>query len=216
MGFEGANGSTGAPGMTDESPSHHGTATVTGTASISTAAFKFGTSSLLLNGGVIQFPDSNDWWFAGNPFTIEMWINYIDANPGDWGFLVGQWQSTGQFGWEFWAQNPYISWNTSTTGSDNNADLSATLTPTAGIWYHVAFDYDGTRIRLYLNGVQSGQTVLSRTLFNSTNHLTIGGDEIGTTLNFKGYIDEIRITKGVARYATSTSFPVPTAAFPRS
>ena len=71
MGFEGSNGSTGAPGMTDESPSHHGTATVTGTASISTAAFKFGTSSLLLNGGVIQFPDSNDWWFAGNPFTID-------------------------------------------------------------------------------------------------------------------------------------------------
>ena len=50
MGYEGADASTGAPGMTDESPAAHGTATVTGAAQIDTAQFKFGTSSLLLAG----------------------------------------------------------------------------------------------------------------------------------------------------------------------
>src|SRR4029077_19412408 len=50
LGFEGVSGSTGAPGFTDQSSRHQGTASVANGPSINTAQFKFGTSSALVTG----------------------------------------------------------------------------------------------------------------------------------------------------------------------
>jgi hypothetical protein len=76
-GFEGVNGSTGAPGMTDQSPSAHGTATAHGSAQISTARSKFGSSSLL-NSGItsdyISWTGGTDFQFGSGKFTVECWV----------------------------------------------------------------------------------------------------------------------------------------------
>src|SRR5215831_10433940 len=94
MGYEGTNGSTGAPGMTDESPAAHGTALVSG-AQISTAQEKFGTSSLFPGvTGYIDFPTSNDWYLSSansSQFTIEMWIYVTNLTGG--GYLINRGQS---------------------------------------------------------------------------------------------------------------------------
>src|SRR6516164_5550856 len=76
MGFNGANGSTGAPGMTDESPSAHGNAFIVSPAQISTTQFKFGPSAGLFNGTTAQinFSSSADWNLGAGQFTIESWI----------------------------------------------------------------------------------------------------------------------------------------------
>ncbi len=50
--------------------------------------------------------------------------------------------------------------------------------------------------------------------FNSAGTLNIG--MIGSSFGFDGWIDELRITKGVARYASDSGFAVPTSAYPRS
>src|SRR6516225_7956565 len=86
MGFEGTNGSTGAPGMTDESPAAHGTGAIAGTTSISTAQFKFGTSSLISDGNSdVNFADSADWKLSSansDQYTIECWIR-LSNFPAD-------------------------------------------------------------------------------------------------------------------------------------
>ena len=51
---------------------------------------------------------------------------------------------------------------------------------------------------------------MSNNLFNNVN--TIIGDSGANTLPFSGYMDDIRITAGVARY--TTTFTPPTSSLP--
>jgi hypothetical protein len=60
----------------------------------------------------------------------------------------------------------------------------------------------------------TGSSATPRTIFNSNLNLAIGSFFNGVNL-MNGFVDELRITKGVARYATDTSFAVPASAFPR-
>jgi hypothetical protein len=62
----------------------------------------------------------------------------------------------------------------------------------ASTWTHMAMTYDGTTIKMYVNGVLASSTVQSGTITTSTNALQIGGD---TTYGqyFKGLIDEVRV-----------------------
>jgi hypothetical protein len=71
----------------------------------------------------------------------------------------------------------------------------------------------GTNLtKIYINGTNDGTGTVS-TNFNQTEIMYIGANRIGAT-PMKGYMDDIRITKGVARY--TTNFTPPTAAFPNS
>jgi hypothetical protein len=218
MGFEGVNGSTGAPGMTDESSSAHGTATVVSGASISTSQSKFGSSSLFLNGsGSITLPDSSDFDLGSGPFTIEAFINFTSI-PSLTGleYIVGQIGAGGNIGWVLYgASGDHLALDVTTDGSTRTSVVSTSASfASAGVWYYVAADYDGVKYRGYINGVQSSSFAIPKTVFNSSAVLSIGSDAANGN-RFHGYIDELRITKGVARYATDTSFPVPVLPFPR-
>jgi hypothetical protein len=84
--------------------------------------------------------------------------------------------------------------------------------PTAGAWYHIAADRDASNVlRLYVNGAVVASATVAATFFNSTRVLYIG-NEGGTLSLWQGQIDEVRITKGVARYGGA--FTPPIAAFP--
>jgi Concanavalin A-like lectin/glucanases superfamily/Chitobiase/beta-hexosaminidase C-terminal domain/IPT/TIG domain/Fibronectin type III domain len=62
----------------------------------------------------------------------------------------------------------------------------------ASTWTHLAMTYDGTTLKMYVNGVLASSTAQSGTITTSTNALQIGGD---TTYGqyFKGLIDEVRV-----------------------
>src|SRR6516162_9066366 len=156
MGYEGVNGSTGAPGMTDESPAVHGTGTIASPFKISTTKFKFGSSSLSGSpgtSGLLWFPHSTDFNLGSGLFTIEAWVNF-NTIVANYQFIVAVWQTPGNNSWAL-STGPTgttLNWNVSTTGSDNNADISGAWSPTTNTWYHVAVDYDGTKYRGYVNG----------------------------------------------------------------
>jgi hypothetical protein len=205
----------------DESSAARGNATAVGNAQISTAQFKFGTSSLALDGSgdEITFPDSADWDLSdanSDQFTVECFIRPHTASNQA---IIGQ----GNFGsntlsWLLWYTSArQLSFYFSTTGGNIiQVGTSPLATMTLDTWYHVAVDKDATgKIRLYVNGVMdSSATPADSSFFNSSGVLEIGKN---TAVNdFNGYIDEVRITKGVARYASDAGFTVPTAAFPRA
>jgi hypothetical protein len=212
MGFEGANGSTGAPGMTDESSAAHGVATVFASAAISTAHFKFGASSLSLNGSSsISFADHADWHFGAGKFTVEMFIypNSVSGNQ----FLCGQWGPVNS--WIVWISAGSLKWNTSVSGGDNNGDITGGA-PVTGSQQHVCVDFDGSKYRLYLNGTMVGSFSTPRTLnASSGSPLSIGSSGNNANFWFNGYIDDLRITKGIARYASDAGYTVPSTAPPR-
>jgi hypothetical protein len=221
MGFEGVNGATGAPGMTDESSAAHGTATVANTAQISTAQAKYGSSSLFTDtsgSSAIGFAHSSDFLFGSGNFTIEgsFYWNHDTATVQS---LMSVWAlATGQLSWIVCiydqGSGTKLNWFTTTDGSTVHNDMIGTTTVSQNQWYTWAVDFDGSKYRLYLNGTMEASFSTLRTLFASTNTLNIS-NVAGGGYWFMGYQDETRITKGVARYASDSGYTVPTAAFPR-
>ena len=217
---DGANGST---TFTDESHAARGNAGVNNDAQVVTAIKKFGTGSLRCDGGIdnITFADSADWNFTGD-FTVELW-GYFDATYIENAqALISQYDTTGnQRSWLFdylgSAATNILRFVISSNGSSASVLLSANWTPTADTWYHLAVDRSGNTWRMYIDGVCVASVSSASALFNSTSGLRMGAVFSGSLTEYlKGNLDEIRVTKGVARYATDTNFSVPTTAFPRS
>jgi hypothetical protein len=220
LGFEGADGSTTIP---DLSSVARGNASVFGNAQIDTAQFKFETSSLLLDGNDdrITFGDSADWLFGGtDAFTIEAWIRFNSLT----GFqtICAQWDTlSSNQSWLFdfpGSANNVLRFAYSTTGA-NAVAVQGAWTPSANTWYHVAVDKTSAgTLRVYANGSMVASATSVPAFANSGIGLRIGTIlSAGVESNdFNGWIDELRITKGVARYASDSGYSVPTAAYPRS
>ena len=214
MGYEGPNGST-TTGFQDESPSAHGFGNPVG-AVIDTSQFKFGTSSVRLNNAAIIFGNSADWHFGSGQYTVECWFR-PNSNPGQ-GFFVGQWLTVGNSAWVMntGVSGSTLTWNMSPDGGTTNiVAFNGSWAFATGTWYHIAVDFDGTNTRGYVNGVMVGKYTTPVTIFTSSNNLGIGANSGATSFIVDGWMDELRITKGVARYASDSGFAVPTAAFPR-
>jgi len=223
MPFEGTNGSTGSPGVDDFSPSAHGTATSGASSTIETAQFQFGTSSYRMHtsvGNSLVYNDSPDWTLSSansDQFTVEGWVRYNSLGTTRSVLSQYTFSGTGNNSWQLWNQSSSTEFDfifspdgTATTSiSTSGASLST------GTWIPWAVDKDsGGKIRIYVNGVMKGSsTPANSAFFNSTNGLGIlSVAPIGNRLD--GWIDELRITKGVARYANDGGYTVTTQAFP--
>lgn len=202
--MDGSNGST---TFTDNS-SNGLTITANGNAQVSTAQAKF-DQSLLLDGtgDYLLITDGSSVTAPGtSDFTYELWFYAPDgdAQTNNGTLLTGsatgapiiRYRSTGQ-----------LSFGRVGTGYQ----LSTTI-PSQGAWHHVAVCRDSTSTRLYLDGTEAEYGTITDS-YAATTHIGIHGG--GSLYPWDGYIDDVRITIGVARY-TGASITVPTAAFPDS
>jgi hypothetical protein len=221
LGFEGANGST---SISDESPAAHGNATVVNNAQVDTAQAKFGGSSLGIDGNLssLSFSLNADWSLSSansDPFTVEAWVR---LSSFDNEFHVAASVIVGQNSvWDFTIlpTGELLFESASVAGSYNVHVVSSGASLALGTWYHLAVDKDSSgKIRLYKNGVMVGSdTPADSSQAAPLSGLTIGEGIANGLLHaaLNGWIDEIRITKGIARYQSDGGFVVPTAAFPR-
>jgi hypothetical protein len=215
LGFEGADGST---TVTDESGFAHGTASVSGNAQIDTAQFKYGASSALFDGtgDAFRFADSSDWLSGTGNFTIECFYRTTTIAAGT-RILFGQWSSVPNLGWYLWNDTAQMGMQVSVSGSDSftvaQSSAGAIATNT---WYHIAADYNGTKYRIYIDGVMVGSSTTARNIANSNLELVLGSNAAVGSFFLNGWLDEVRITKGTARYASDGGFTPPSALFPRS
>ena len=211
LGFEGVDGAT---ATTDESPVGR-TMSFSGNAQLDTAQFKYGASSLLLDGtgDYLTSPDSADFDLGSGLFTIEMFIRPASVTGSQ--FLVAQWDGIPTLAWVLFLNGAALNWFVSTSGSNFFGDLAGGTLST-GTWYHVCVDYDGTTYRLYLDGAMVASSTTARAINNSTDQLHIGSRSGTGSDFFNGSIDEVRITKGVGRYVSDGGFTPPAAVFPRS
>lgn len=211
MGFAGADAST---AFVDESDYAH-TMTANGNVQVDTAASKFDGSSALFDGSgdYISTPDSDDFEFGSGDFTIEFFVNH--ANTGSAGY-VEKYNGSGDRSFAFIRESSatrFLAW----IGGSAAIDVMTSVhNPTTGVWYHYCAERDGTKVRVYRDGVMvASQTSVSGTLDTSTASLMIGRG-INGAYYLNGALDELRITKGVARYASDAGFTVPSEAYPRS
>ena len=210
--FDGSNAAT---STTDESDTGH-TVTFNGTAQISTAQSKFGGSSLLLDGNsdYIQVADHDSFDFGAGNFTVECWVRFdsLFRNTIFSQFCNGTSSS----------QSYYLAY---LTGSlrlgyylGSNADTSYSWSPSTGTWYHIALERSGTTLKVYIDGTSVISVSASTTALQaSEDPFRVGVFNDGSTGSpsldwyFDGHIDDLRITKGTARYGTN--FTPPAAAF---
>lgn len=195
-----------------DSSSKGNSVTANGNAQISTAQSKFGGASGLFDGtgDYLSIPSSPDLSFGSGDFTIETWLyfnafpttgNYFCICSSDWNnagivkYFLGLKNTSGVYTLEFLCSND----GTSTTSTITTWSGAATAT-----WIHVAVVRSGNTINVYVNGVAGTPTAFSSAIFGSTGQLFIGASFPPTVpLYFNGYVEDFRITKGVARYTTN-------------
>jgi YD repeat-containing protein len=211
---DGANGST---TIVDSSPNAK-TVTVVGGAAIGTAQSRFGGSSLFFDGvdasnTAITLADSPDFHFPG-AYTVEFWIRPSSFKANAWLYFQAN-QTTGSVPaplqinlspegliW-LYGSSDNVSW-LFTDGFKSSTALQLAT------WSHVALADDGTTARLFINGVlQASRATWPKA--DSPSLLRIGGSYIAGDREFDGYLDDVRVTKGLARY--TANFTPPTQAF---
>jgi hypothetical protein len=208
--FDGANGQT---TTVDSSPKAHTISRIS-SAALSTAQSKFGGAAASMIGGVNCWSsaDSADWAFGSGKFTVEGWF-YFTAAPSGTQSLISQWSGSSSLGWFFGFAAGKLAFYYSTTGSDS-PNVTTTWAPSTNAWYHIAVDRDASNvIRVYVDGVVVASATVASAFYDSTLNLELGGSVVGWP-SPTGYMDEVRITKGIARYAGA--FTPPTSAFPNS
>lgn len=192
-----------------DSSSREHSLTIDSGGKIQTDIFKFCPAAFDAENSVdgrISASDSEDWRFTDQPFTVECQV-YWHVVPTDGESMVGQLGPSSQASWWIsWSQiGPAFKFVYSVNGVSQIEIGTDNFTPEAGRWYAFAADRDSADdVRVYIDGVQRGLSNIGSDSFkNSTSDLTIGNLPSGAALKLNGVIDEVRVTKGVARYAGS-------------
>lgn len=176
---------------------------------------KFGGYSILGTNGSdswIGIPDSNDFAFGSGDFTIDFWIrvtawdvfgraeiwNHLSGGSGTYIAIKGSGTSIEAVG-----QN----------GGGFVFDIDASSTFNLNSWYHVALVRFGTTVTLYKLGSAIGSYAANNaSLGNASRRAVIGNTEPPNGAScFQGYLDEMRVSKGVARW--TANFDAPTAPY---
>lgn len=193
------DGSNGGTTFTDQTGK---TWTRTGNVTTSTAQAKFGQSAVFDGSGDwLDGPSNADFTFGTGDFTIECFVRI--------GTIAGSNRGIFSFG-------SNLSLYVASTGSnlywfDGSTNLLATPAPAQNTWHHVAICRQGSTIRMFLNGALVSSATYSTNIASTNMRIGTSTTGVGT---LDGYIDEFRVTKGVARY--TAAFTPPSAPFPNS
>jgi Concanavalin A-like lectin/glucanases superfamily len=193
-----------------DSSSYNRAPTVSG-ATISTSTKKYGAGSMsIATGQRTTFASSEAFGLGSGDFTIEFWVS-PSSLPGVQTIILGNSLSNPYWFIRSTAANQILFTQDASSGGSSTQSNTALV---VGVWQHIAICRVNNIIQLYVNGVRdtlSGPGFTDTT--NYTNQILYIGDQPGSGLGaFNGFIDDIRITRGIARY--TGNFVVPTAAFP--
>jgi hypothetical protein len=182
-GFDETSGST----VTDRSGKGN-TGTITGATRTTTGKFG-GALTFSGTGKWVTIPDSASLHLTTG-LTIEGWMNPTANGAAAWRAMAVK-ETAGGLSWALY---PFGDNGFPSAHAFTNSELWAvgTTKPTLNTWTHVAATYDGTTIRLYLNGVQNATRAQTGSLLASTQPLRLGGDAIWAEW-FQGMLDEIRV-----------------------
>ena len=176
------------------------TLTLTGDVQSSTAQTKYSTTSIKFDGtgDKIEVPDFQ-LLRDGRDFTIEFWI-YLTNTGAERNIL-----ETFSFG----ATSGWTIYHLSGGRLDFYPSHTNLTTLSATTWTHIAIENYGGTIKCFVNGTSTYSTTHTNTSTPSAG-LRIG-TRSGTSNYFNGYMEDLRITDGYARYQ-GTNFTPPTAA----
>jgi hypothetical protein len=191
-----------------------------GSAQSSTTQYKWSPTSMKFNGTTdyLTFPINNAVAFRTANFTIEAWVytnNVSNSSRKGWlqtSDAVGGLKST-------YTTGVFIVFGVGAAGAGFAGGVATNIAgtyigansavATTGTWYHIAVTRSSGTARIFVNGTQTASGTASGNCTGT--YLCVGGYN-STGFLHDGYIQDLRITNGVARY--TSAFSPPTAAFP--
>ena len=200
---DGANNSTNFP----DKSLYTKVITANGDAKISTTQSKFGGASAYFDGtgDYLSVPDSDDFDFGSGNFTIDWWqYKTSSTTAGVFSRVVNS------------SSQAYTVLNTSVYMSSDNSNWDIANGKTLGadslnVWEHFAIVRSGNNFYTFKNGVKQDTWTSALALYNNSATFAIGRYWNAAGYDFPGYIDEFRVSKGIARW--TSNFTAPSAAY---
>lgn len=178
----------------------------------------FGSSISFSSGDQYLHTSGGDFNLGNEDFTLEIWVNQLaNAGPNEFPGIFTRRDNAGNQSF-FLVQD--------STGSDfrfgyvdsenrqNNISFGYVDTNTLNTWRHIAIVREGARIMCFVQGIKEKEQAVGATEIKTTTAMFVVGrlNYTTSTNHFTGYLDELRITKGVARY--TENFTPPDKPFP--
>lgn len=178
-----------------------------GNAQVSTIIRRYGNGSISFDGSgdyVVQ-PSNVNYGYGTGDFTIEFWV-YFNSLSNDQTIVSNLTSAS--------SVNPHIylfSSGNTIRYYTNNADRIVSSALNTATWYHVAVSRSSGSTRMFINGVQAGSTYVDSNNYGTSAPLGVGtyysaGSPV-TSSTLNGYIDDLRITRGYARYTANFTPP---------
>lgn len=183
---------------------------VYGKASVSSIDKKYGLNSYSLGsnntgGDHLRISNSSSHGdFANSDFTIECYIKPTILPTGSGKLSIISKGSSNSIAWYLSCNNTGIQFNwTYDSISLQSVQCNYTLTTD---WTHIAVSREGNNIYITIDGILKVTGNITSSIFHNASYgILIGGIESNNTSvnNFFGFIDSVRITKGVCRYSSN-------------
>ncbi len=199
--FNGTNGATSTSDLSNTNAS----VTFSSGDEIRTAQSKFGNSSLYVADNV-TISSSDGFNMGTGEFTIEGWW-YFTSFSNSFG-LYDQW-SSGSSG------NSQIWHGSSAAGKlkwyyDGGSLITSNTTMSTGQWYHIAFVRESGTLKMYFNGTVDSNTQSFSSQYGKTDTVYLGAQHTSGGGAPLYYVDDLRVTKGLARYTGNFTAPTTT------
>jgi hypothetical protein len=148
-------------------------------------------------------PSSTDFDFGTGNFTIEMWVNITDV-ASTWEAIISRAYGVAG-GWRLYKNqnNNQLRWYHNTT----SIVLTTGSTLANDTWSHIAVVRNSGTLTIYIDGVNRGSAADTNNYNPGVYALEIGEGVVSSAFPYQGYIDDLRITKGVARYTANFTPP---------
>ena len=177
---------------------------------LSSTQKKFGTTSIYVADG-IELSSSDGFNMGTGDFTLEAWFYFTDFSQSY--ALFDQWDSSGSTRNQIWMGKTSsgtagrLSWYYAGTSVFHSANPAVST----GAWTHIALVRHSGTLKIYINGTADSNTQSHTGQFGRTAGMAFG-DQLngGASGRAQYYLDDLRITKGLARY--TSNFTAPTTA----
>ena len=171
---------------------------------------KFGATSVYVADG-IELSSSDGFNMGNGDFTMEAWFYFTDFSQSY--ALFDQWASSGSTRHQIWMGKTSagtagrLSWYYAGTSVFHSANPAVST----GAWTHIALVRHSGTLKIYINGTADSNTQSHTGQFGRTAGMAFG-DQLsgGASGRAQYYLDDLRITKGLARY--TSNFTAPTTA----
>jgi len=179
------------------------TMTAVNDAKLTTAQYEFATASGLFiaaSGDYLHGVADSHFDFGTGDFTIDFWLRF-NGLPGNQISLYGGGAAFSDgFGITYVPGSGFYLYF-------NGGGYGQSWSPSNLVWYHFAVVRSGTDVKTFINGSQIGSTLTGRNENLTTGMVFHIGGGVSGLDGFNGWLDEFRISKGIARWTSNFTAP---------